>query len=98
MLLVVEFVRKLFENIQIIVVISINKSGTKHPANLKEFYTMEKKLLTTKELSERWNGSPTPDTLRQWRSKKKGPQYVKLGGVRYRLSDIVEYEESLKSC
>jgi predicted DNA-binding transcriptional regulator AlpA len=33
-----------------------------------------------------------PITLRIWRSKKKGPKYIKLGrAIRYRESDLIEY-------
>ncbi len=36
------------------------------------------------------------ETLRQWRSRGKGPIFYKLGGaVRYRASDLETY---LKSC
>lgn len=32
--------------------------------------------LSTVELSERWRGLPTPGTLRNWRMRGKGPQFV----------------------
>lgn len=36
-----------------------------------------------------------PGTLRSWRSKGKGPKYLKLeGAVRYRLADILKFMES----
>lgn len=54
--------------------------------------------LTTAELAKRWGMNP--GTLRNWRSEGKGPRFVTLGRkrkgknppVRYRLSDVVEYE------
>ena len=48
-------------------------------------------LLTPKEASE-FLGIPD-GTLAQWRSQRRGPQYIKLEGrlVRYRLSDLDAY-------
>ena len=43
------------------------------------------------ELSRRWHMSHR--TLEQWRWKKIGPRYLKIGGrVLYCLEDIEEYE------
>ncbi len=43
------------------------------------------------ELSRRWRISPR--TLEQWRWRKIGPRYLKVGGrVLYRLGDVKEYE------
>lgn len=36
--------------------------------------------LTPEELAQRWN--VTVKTLANWRSKKQGPSYLKLGGKR----------------
>lgn len=57
---------------------------------------MSNDLLTEKELAERWR--ITPETLRNWRSLKKGIPYFGLMGetkprIRYRLVDIEKYEE-----
>lgn len=56
-----------------------------------------KETLTTECLAKRWGMSP--QTLENWRSQGKGPQYAKLsqgkaGTVIYRLKDIEEYEEN----
>ena len=52
---------------------------------------MTNETLTTEQLAERWNISP--QTLENWRSSKKGPDYVKMGGVIvYRLEDVRRYE------
>ena len=50
------------------------------------------KFLTTEELAARWG--VTPATLRNWRTKKKGPAFVKLGGklVRYTLEAVEAWE------
>ena len=53
------------------------------------------KYLTPEQLSNRWGGKPTEETLGVWRHKKKGPKFVKLGRVLYRLSDVVEYENDI---
>lgn len=55
----------------------------------------KEELLTTEQLAERWGIHKA--TLNNWRSKKKGPKYIKLGKhvrspILYRLSDIIEYE------
>ena len=48
--------------------------------------------LTEQDLAKRWLISP--ETLRSWRARKQGPQYLKLeGAVRYRLADVEEYEK-----
>mgnify|MGYP001562528755 FL=1 len=52
---------------------------------------MTNETLTTEQLAERWGISP--QTLENWRSSKKGPDYVKMGGVIvYRLEDVRRYE------
>ena len=52
---------------------------------------MNRGLLTPKEASE-FLGIPE-GTLAQWRSQRRGPQYVKLEGrlVRYRITDVEAY-------
>lgn len=54
---------------------------------------MEKVFLTAKELAFRWGVSLK--TLRQWRSKNKGPNFFKISGrATYKLEDIEKFEES----
>jgi excisionase family DNA binding protein len=50
-----------------------------------------KTLLTPHEAAEFLTISS--ETLAQWRSQRRGPQYIKLEGrlVRYRLSDLESY-------
>jgi predicted site-specific integrase-resolvase len=52
--------------------------------------------LTQTQLAERWQVAES--TLERWRSEGVGPIYMKiLGRVRYRLSDIKDFEdESLR--
>jgi len=57
------------------------------------------KLLTTKQLCERWNLAD--NTLRKWRVVNAGPSYIKLGDsrnseVRYKLEDVEAFEKSNK--
>ena len=48
--------------------------------------------LTEQDLAKRWNIAPS--TLRGWRTRKKGPTYIKIeDAVRYRLTDVEEYEK-----
>lgn len=52
----------------------------------------DNKLLTTEELAERWQMKAS--TLANWRNKRKGPKYIKVGrNVRYNLEHIQEFEE-----
>ena len=47
--------------------------------------------LDQQALALRWGMSPR--TLEDWRWRKKGPRYLKIGGrVMYRLEDIEAYE------
>jgi hypothetical protein len=55
----------------------------------------KKELITSKQLAERWGMSP--GTLENWRGKRKGPNFIKLGKGRnaqvlYRLRDVEEFE------
>lgn len=48
--------------------------------------------MTQTQLAERWQVAES--TLERWRSEGVGPIYMKiLGRVRYRLSDITDFEE-----
>ena len=50
--------------------------------------------LTTKELIERWRNQVSASTLANWRSEKRGPSFVKIGGrILYPLADVLAYEE-----
>lgn len=49
------------------------------------------KLLTPKNLADRWNMKPK--TLKDWRWQGRGPKFIKIGGrVLYRLMDVEDYE------
>jgi predicted DNA-binding transcriptional regulator AlpA len=54
---------------------------------------MKDELLTTEELAARLKMSV--GTLMNWRSQGKGPRFLKLEDdtVRYRMLDVVEWEE-----
>ena len=57
---------------------------------------MAEELLTQKQLARRWALSER--TLERWRCTGEGPTYIKLGGlVRYRLADILAYEQKKAS-
>ncbi len=50
-------------------------------------------LWTQTQIAERWRVSE--GTLERWRSEGIGPIFLKLQGqVRYRLSDVVAFEEA----
>jgi hypothetical protein len=49
----------------------------------------ETKYLTAEEVSERYRGEITTGTLRNWRSMRIGPSFVKVGkGVLYPASEL----------
>lgn len=49
--------------------------------------------LTPAQLSARWGGAVKVLTLANWRSKGRGPAFVKFGSrVRYRLDQVVKWE------
>lgn len=52
------------------------------------------KFFTPSELSRRYDGKISTRTLANWRNRKEGPKYTKLGGkVLYRLSDVEAWEQ-----
>lgn len=57
----------------------------------------ENKYLTPEQLSQRWGGSPTVETLRNWRSQGRGVKFIKIGKlIKYPLSEILKFEKSRK--
>jgi hypothetical protein len=53
----------------------------------------ENEYLSAKEVAARWGNNVAATTLAQWRSRKVGPVWTKLGGkVLYSLRDVVAYE------
>jgi hypothetical protein len=53
-------------------------------------------LISERELALRW--ACTTRTLQRWRAEAYGPHFLRLGGsIRYRLSDIVDYENRHRS-
>ena len=52
---------------------------------------MNGRCISQIELAQRWQISEA--TLERWRSQRKGPQFLRLGGqIRYRLADVESYE------
>lgn len=53
----------------------------------------QEQLITQEELAFRWKVSEA--TLERERSFKRGCRYMKIGGlIRYRMSDVLDYEEA----
>lgn len=55
-----------------------------------------KDLLSAEQLAERWGMSS--GTLENWRAKKKGPNFLRIGGAKgsliyYRMADVLAYED-----
>lgn len=60
---------------------------TRPPTTTKQVY------LSAKELIERWRGEITDATLTNWRWKKQGPAFIKVGTrVLYKLEDVEAFE------
>ncbi|RAZ89309.1 DNA-binding protein [Mesorhizobium hawassense] len=54
----------------------------------------DRKFLTAEEVSERYRGSISPGTLRNWRAKRIGPAYVKLGkAVLYPVEELEKWDQ-----
>jgi len=61
--------------------------------NEKQEWPAIEQLITQEELAFRWKISEA--TLERDRSLKKGVRYMKIGGlIRYRLEDIINYENA----
>lgn len=55
----------------------------------------ERVLITPAELVDRWRGVVSEGALAVWRSRGKGPKFLKIGGqVLYDLEDVKAFEES----
>ncbi|ESZ55588.1 helix-turn-helix domain-containing protein [Mesorhizobium sp. C120A] len=53
-----------------------------------------RKFLTAEEVSERYRGSISLGTLRNWRAKRIGPAYVKLGkAVLYPIEELEMWDQ-----
>ncbi len=56
--------------------------------------TDETTFISTSTLSQRWG--ITPQMLANWRTRGEGPPWTKIGKkiVRYRMADILTYEDA----
>lgn len=56
--------------------------------------SMETKFLTPEEVSERYRGSVSVGTLRNWRAMKVGPSFVKIGkAVLYPIDELEAWDQ-----
>ena len=54
----------------------------------------DKKFLTAEEVSERYRGSVSVGTLRNWRAMKLGPTFVKIGkAVLYPTNELDAWDQ-----
>lgn len=54
----------------------------------------DKKFLTAEEVSERYRGSVSIGTLRNWRAMKVGPTFVKIGkAVLYPTDELDAWDQ-----
>lgn len=57
----------------------------------------DNRFLTPEEVSQRYRGTVSPGTLRNWRSMKIGPSFVKIGkAVLYPESELDAWDEKNK--
>lgn len=55
---------------------------------------VESKFLTAEEVAERYRGSVSVGTLRNWRAMKIGPSFVKIGkAVLYPIEELEAWDE-----
>ncbi|PBB69335.1 DNA-binding protein [Mesorhizobium sp. WSM4312] len=55
----------------------------------------DRKFLTADEVAERYRGSISLGTLRNWRAKRIGPAYVKLGkAVLYPVDELEAWDRT----
>lgn len=61
---------------------------------------IDNRFLTPDEVSERYRGTVSPGTLRNWRSMRIGPSFVKIGkAVLYPTSELNAWDAKNKvSC
>lgn len=58
---------------------------------------MDSKFLTPEEVSERYRSGVSVGTLRNWRSMKIGPSFVKIGkAVLYPVDELEAWDEKNK--
>jgi len=54
----------------------------------------ERKYLTAEEVSERYRGEISVGTLRNWRSMRVGPTFIKIGkAVLYPIDDLEAWDQ-----
>jgi hypothetical protein len=54
---------------------------------------VERKYLTAEEVSERYRGSVSVGTLRNWRAMKVGPTFIKIGkAVLYPIDELEAWD------
>jgi hypothetical protein len=54
----------------------------------------ERKYLTAEEVSERYRGSVSVGTLRNWRAMKVGPTFIKIGkAVLYPIDELEAWDQ-----
>jgi hypothetical protein len=67
---------------------------------LTEVRVAESKFLTSEEVCERYRGEISVGTLRNWRSQRVGPPFIKIGkSVLYPVQGLDEWDEkNLVTC
>lgn len=61
---------------------------------MQQYQGQMQRFLTPQDLSNHWSNSISVMTLANWRSRGRGPQYVKVGGrVLYPAAKVAEWEE-----
>lgn len=76
------------------VTINLRRSNTASAVLPKEATVLDSKFLTPEEVSERYRGGISVGTLRNWRSMRLGPSFVKIGkAVLYPVDELDAWDE-----
>ena len=65
------------------------------PARQRTAVLTDKKFMTPKDVSDRYEGRIGVRTLANWRSQGSGPPFVKIGGaILYKFDDLNAWEQA----
>lgn len=68
--------------------------GHEVPSKLEEVEMTESKFLTAEEVSQRYRGEIAVGTLRNWRARRVGPPFVKIGkAVLYPVQELDAWDK-----
>lgn len=77
-----------------------NTAHNDAPGQLMEVFMDDRKYLTAEEVSDRYRGSISVGTLRNWRAMRIGPAFIKIGkAVLYPVEALEAWDQkSIVAC